>query len=382
MGAGWVPPGLGRTSPAQGWRNRSRILLVGLVCQPWAGLVLPNPEIMEGLPGESGTGSGENQRHGSSLNPSNDTQKDKISVKESKPQKVSQRNETMTRLYVPGTGQQTVPSWLVDMGTLQPRERVYYLDHESKKALLYGDIVGGQILCDCCYLIVSISVFEAHSRSKICDALKNIYLEGRRSILQCLEQTWIKQDGYDYNFYNLVRVENDDQSDDISCDGCKSEFHQSCMDVQTLPSGDWHCKCCSPCKFCGEQKDISDGLDRSMNTSCCICRRQRNHQSCIQASGTNTAHSKQEFFCGNRCKELYERLENLFGVNYQTEDVFSWSFICRSYVDSNAAQIDPRVIECNSKLGVALSVMNECFFPCIDGKSRINLMRSVIYNSG
>ncbi|XP_029127012.1 increased DNA methylation 1-like [Cajanus cajan] len=247
------------------------------------------------------SGSGEDQRQALYLNLPNNGQKDKILVRETKSEKVcSRNNETKKQLYVPGTGQQTVLSWLVDMGTLQPRERVYYLDHKSKKALLCGDIVGGQILCDCCYLIVSISEFEAHSKSKICDPLKNIYVGGGRSLLQCLAQTWSMQDEYACNFFNLVCLESDDQNDNICCDGCPSTFHERCLDIQTLPTGDWQC---CPCKFCVKQKDSSEGFHQSMNNACRICG-QRYHQSCLKSIGANTAHSKQEFLCGNSCKEV------------------------------------------------------------------------------
>ena len=57
-------------------------------------------------------------------------------------------------------------------------------------------------------------------------------------------------------------------------------------------------------------------------------------------------------------------------------------FVCRSDVDSNATQIEPRVVECNAKIAVALSVMYEGFRPCIDDGSEINLIHSVMYNCG
>ncbi|TKY45490.1 Increased DNA methylation 1 [Spatholobus suberectus] len=121
----------------------------------------------------------------------------------------------------------TVLSWMTDMGAILPLERVYYLDHQSKRALLCGDVVGGCIRCDCCLQSVSISEFEAHSlsklseivearsRSQVSEPLRNICVERGPSLLQCMAQAWNNQPESARKVYHFVRVEGRDQNDDI-----------------------------------------------------------------------------------------------------------------------------------------------------------------------
>ncbi|XP_020213807.1 increased DNA methylation 1-like [Cajanus cajan] len=290
----------------------------------------------------------------------------------------------------------TVLSWMVDRKVIKPRERVFYMDHERKCVLLSGEIDGGEIWCECCSKSVSISEFEAHSKSKICDPLKNICVKGGLSLLQCLTQAWNMQDEYACNFYHFFSGVDGDQRDDICgicgdegeqqicCDGCSSVFHQTCLGLERVQSGVWYCMYCR-CKFCGlygeKQKDSSGGFVQSLMSACRTCG-EKYHKSCLEASGANPDHSKLELLCGNECKVVYERLENMLGKKYAIEDGFTWSLIRRSDVDSNTSQVEPGKVESNCKLGVAYSVLKDCFSVHTDEISGVNMMRSILYNCG
>ena len=62
---------------------------------------------------------------------------------------------------------------------------------------------------------------------------------------------------------------------------------------------------------------------------------------------------------------------------------FSWSVIRRFDEDAPKTPLKSHLIaECNSKVAVALAVMNECFLPIIDQRSGVNLIHNVVYNCG
>lgn len=81
--------------------------------------------------------------------------------------------------------------------------------------------------------------------------------------------------------------------------------------------------------------------------------------------------------------QLFEHLNKYLGTKHELDAGFTWSLIHRTADDSEAGNrgITQRV-ECNSKLAVALTMMDECFLPVVDRRSGINLIHNVLYNTG
>lgn len=81
--------------------------------------------------------------------------------------------------------------------------------------------------------------------------------------------------------------------------------------------------------------------------------------------------------------QLYSQLQKEVGVKHELDSEFSWSLVHRSDLLTDASSVQlSRGVEGNSMLAVAMSVMDECFLPVNDRKSKTNLIRNVVFNCG
>lgn len=294
--------------------------------------------------------------------------------------------------FVPYKGRRTLLSWMIDSGTVKLSEKVLYMNRKRTKTLQEGWITRDGIHCRCCSKIITVSKFEIHAGSKLRQPFQNIFLESGLSLLQCQLKAWNKQEKPERSGFHLVDTDGDDPNDDtcgicgdggdlICCDGCPSTYHQSCLHIEKLPLGDWHCPSCS-CKFCGVA-DETVAEENGALRKCSLCQG-KYHDSCISKTDELPAVSSiSPTFCGQKCRELYEHLLKTLGVKHELEAGFSWSFIHRTDPDLDTSfRGFPQRVECNSKLAVALTIMDECFLPIIDRRSGINLIHNVLYNCG
>ncbi|XP_014520790.1 uncharacterized protein LOC106777642 [Vigna radiata var. radiata] len=306
----------------------------------------------------------------------------------------NERSNSESDGFVPYMGKRTVLAWLIDSGAVELSQKVQY--RRRKKVLLEGWITRDGIHCGCCSKILTVSKFELHAGSKLPQPYQNIFMESGVSLLQCQIDAWNRQENSEKISFHSVDINGDDPNDDtcgicadggdlICCDSCPSTFHQSCLNIQMLPLGEWNCPNCT-CKFCGIASVLSEKDDASVPIlhTCNLCEK-KYHDSCAEEMDAlpNNLSTSDLSFCGRECRELSEQLKKYLCTKHELEAGFSWSLIHRTDEDSDAAcrGITQRV-ECNSKLAIALTVMNECFLPVIDRRSGINLIRNILYNSG
>ncbi|CAH9132750.1 unnamed protein product [Cuscuta epithymum] len=300
--------------------------------------------------------------------------------------------------FVVYDGKRNLLSWMIDSGAIKSGSVVQYMNGEREEVMREGKINSDGICCCCCGQTFALFDFETHAGSTLCQPLKHICIESGCSLLQCLAESWRgKQEEYErMKFHGDVDADDDpnddtcnicgDGGDLICCDGCPSTFHQNCLNIQKLPSGDWRCVYCS-CKFCGTVAGDVDGHTTASDLPLCHLCEERFHFSCKQDETADNLDSMglTLTFCGQECEKLYEGLQALLGVKHDMDEGFSWTVLHQSSVgkeDEIGRDNNMFKIECNSRLAVAFSVMDECFMPILDQRSKMNVIQNVVYNIG
>ncbi|KAB2073867.1 hypothetical protein ES319_A07G114100v1 [Gossypium barbadense] len=290
----------------------------------------------------------------------------------------------------------TVLSWLIDNNVVLPRSKVHYWRKE-KRLKVEGRITRNGVKCNCCDKIYTLGGFVAHGGSSNHRAAAKIFLEDGRSLLDCQREMMLsnKMKFERKRSCRLTRNSQIDKNDDICyvchyggelilCDQCPSSFHKSCLNLESIPDGDWFCPSCC-CGICGQSKlkeDVANIEDDRVLT-CAQCEH-KYHVRCICRRGADRLEicAKENWFCCKKCEEiflvLHELLERPIPVG---TDNLTWTLI--KSMPSNThdeASDNEAMVENYSKLSIALDVMHECFKPIKELRTGRDLVADIIFS--
>ncbi|TYI73277.1 hypothetical protein E1A91_D07G119600v1 [Gossypium mustelinum] len=290
----------------------------------------------------------------------------------------------------------TVLSWLIDNNVVLPRSKVHYWRKE-KRLKVEGRITRNGVKCNCCDKIYTLGGFVAHGGSSNHRAAAEIFLEDGRSLLDCQREMMRtnKMKSERKLSCRLIRNSQIDKNDDICyvchyggelilCDQCPSSFHKSCLDLESIPDGDWFCPSCC-CGICGQSKlkeDVANIEDDRVLT-CAQCEH-KYHVQCICRRGADSFEicAKENWFCCKKCEEIFLVLHELLGRPIPVgTDNLTWTLI--KSMPSNThdeASDNEAMVENYSKLSIALDVMHECFKPIKELRTGRDLVADIIFS--
>ncbi|KAK1377732.1 Chromodomain-helicase-DNA-binding protein 3-like [Heracleum sosnowskyi] len=296
----------------------------------------------------------------------------------------------------------TVWSWLIEEKAIHLGQLVQYI--RDGKNMKTGTISCDGITCDCCREIFTISNFEVHNIGTRCQPSVNIWVLNDRSgkslhepqsLHECqmkLRQKIIAKEATK----ELKAIKKYQNKDDdicsichswgqlICCDGCPSAFHECCLGLKEVPGGNWYCPSCC-CKTCG--LGVNNGhieVSKEVGVMNCHQCKLRYHIGCrTMKDSVPTSHSRGYSFCSEKCEDISFQLENRLGkaVPVGTANL-TWTLL--KYVEPDECDHDPSSIADSidnyCKLNVALRVMQECFEPMKEPRTKSDLVKDVIFS--
>ncbi|XP_044485277.1 increased DNA methylation 1-like [Mangifera indica] len=245
------------------------------------------------------------------------------------------------------SSKKTVLSWLIDKEIIQKNEQVWYMDESHNVVLQKGKITPAGVLCCCCDKVITVHEFEGHAqRRDLKMPYDNIYLVRLQSyLLSIMVKALQREDEVTFNLIQLHKIASDRNDD-------------ACINV---PQGDWLCPRCV-CKFCGA----------GSNTECLECE-MKYHEECLLETKDIDLNCPNAF-CSNICGEIYTKLQQMAGVRNELDNGYSWTLLqwMPAWTSSKSGNHLHKMVECNCKIAVIWTVMDEIFLPNID---RSNLVR-------
>ncbi|PIA30432.1 hypothetical protein AQUCO_05500006v1 [Aquilegia coerulea] len=290
------------------------------------------------------------------------------------------------------SGERTVLSWLIDVGVVSVNDVLQYRNPKDNAVVKDGWVTKDGILCKCCDTLLSVSAFKVHAGFKLYRPCSYLFMESGKPFTLCQLQAWSAEYKARKSGIKEAEVSEADQNDDtcgicadggelLCCDNCPSTFHQSCLSTKELPEGNWYCPSCT-CQICGNVVRKKEDSCSSILLKCSQCDH-KYHSTCIAEGGISKVVSD-TWFCGESCQAVYSDLHSRVGVSNFTSKELSWVLLKCNHGDTkvHSAQRFALTAECNSKLAVALTIMEECFLPMIDPRTKVNMIPQVIYSWG
>ncbi|KAI4321813.1 hypothetical protein MLD38_035150 [Melastoma candidum] len=289
-------------------------------------------------------------------------------------------------------GARTVLSWLISAGVISPNDVIQYRDLEDNTVIKDGLITWDGIICKCCSQVLSVSQFKVHSGFMSSNICLNLFMKESGPFSLCALEAWSSEHKTRKNAGVAVQVDENDCNDDlcavcgdagelICCDNCPATYHQSCLLTKELPEGNWYCPSCT-CRICEELVDDQKPTTSSDAMKCLQCEH-KYHRSCLKQRNGNQA-AVDGCFCGESCRQVHSVLRSHIGLMNHIADGYSW-ILLRCFHDDlkfPSAENFAFKAECNSKLAVALSLMEECFLSMVDPRTGIDMIPHVLYNWG
>ncbi|KAJ8483884.1 hypothetical protein OPV22_016369 [Ensete ventricosum] len=291
-------------------------------------------------------------------------------------------------------GPRTVLCKLIEMGVISVRNTFQYCELKDSTVVKDGWVTKKGILCRCCKKIFSISEFKLHAGDTLQNPCLNLFLGSGKSYILCQLQAWSLEYKTRKDAIPVMDDEEIEKNDDtcghcgdggelICCDNCPSSYHQACLLLKELPEDRWYCPNCT-CDVCGAVVNITEAPSATATLECSQCQHQY-HEKCIKEKVTRYEEvASRTSFCGVDCQEVYLGLRSLVGVMNCVGDGFSSTVLRLNHGDKKlqSAEEIAVVAECNMKLAIALNIMEECFLPMVDLKTRIDMIPHILYNWG
>ncbi|KAI3455472.1 hypothetical protein Pfo_012135 [Paulownia fortunei] len=287
-------------------------------------------------------------------------------------------------------GPRTVLSWLIHSGVVSMNEVIQFRSPNNEVVLKEALVTSEGLLCICCNEMLSISEFENHAGSKSKRPGMNLVMESGKPLALCQLEAWSEE----YKARKApVETSEVDEGDDLCgfcgyegelvlCDNCPATFHQACL-FEQLPEGNWYCLQCR-CLTCWDVVNDKDPSLSPGSLKCSVCNH-RYHETCMKGKDVNIGLTSDNWFCRQSCHEIYKGLQSRIGLRDHLSDDICWRLLQCINGDHKAHSSQDFVAlkaECNSKLAVAITLLEKYFVEMVDKKTKIDMIPQAIYNWG